>query len=216
MRQASRRSWRIGQSESVQVVFIVYRNALQADALKLVAQKLQSSLAEDGLAVYEDDGDDPCSLWRGRSPPARKTPARSSRSSSRPGRSRRRPRRLLVQTGVAVVDDQAPKPQRSLFSWAEFYGRGAGRAAEAPAARRRLPRAPCASGRLSEDRRPGWWASGADRPQGGGRHNLPGVISSLGPPLHWRGGVTPTVGVRSCSGERRGHRHGWGSGRVPA
>ncbi len=43
MRQASRRSWRIGQTEPVQVVFIAYRNTLQADALKLVGQKLQSS-----------------------------------------------------------------------------------------------------------------------------------------------------------------------------
>ncbi len=43
---------------------MAYRNTLQADALKLVAQKLQSSLAvegelpEDGLAAYGDDGDD--------------------------------------------------------------------------------------------------------------------------------------------------------------
>ena len=41
-----------------------YRNTLQADTLKLVAKKMQSSLAvegelpEDGLAAYGDDGDD--------------------------------------------------------------------------------------------------------------------------------------------------------------
>ena len=41
-----------------------YKNTLQADALKLVAKKLQNSLAvegelpEDGLAAYGDDGDD--------------------------------------------------------------------------------------------------------------------------------------------------------------
>ena len=63
-RQASRRSWRIGQSEPVKVVFMAYRNTLQADALTLVAKKLQSSLAvegelpEDGLAAFGDDGDD--------------------------------------------------------------------------------------------------------------------------------------------------------------
>ena len=40
---------------------MAYRNALQADALKLVARKLQSSLAvegelsEEGLAAYGDD-----------------------------------------------------------------------------------------------------------------------------------------------------------------
>ena len=63
-RQASRRSWRIGQTRPVKVVFMSYRNTLQADALKLVARKMQSSLAvegelpEDGLAAYGDDGDD--------------------------------------------------------------------------------------------------------------------------------------------------------------
>ena len=64
MRQASRRSWRIGQHRPVKVVFMAYRNSLQTDAMKLVAKKLQSFLAveeelpEDGLAVYGDDGDD--------------------------------------------------------------------------------------------------------------------------------------------------------------
>ena len=64
MRQASRRSWRIGQTQPVRVVFMSYRSTLQADALKLVARKLQSSLAvegelpEDGLAAFGDDGDD--------------------------------------------------------------------------------------------------------------------------------------------------------------
>ena len=48
MRQASRRSWRIGQTQPVQVVFMAYRNTLQADALQLVAKKLQSSLAVEG------------------------------------------------------------------------------------------------------------------------------------------------------------------------
>ena len=64
MRQASRRSWRIGQTQPVRVVFLAYRNTIQADGLKLVAKKLTSSLAvegelsEDGLAAYGDDGDD--------------------------------------------------------------------------------------------------------------------------------------------------------------
>ena len=64
MRQASRRSWRIGQTRPVKVVFMSYRNILQADALKLVAKKQQSSLAvegelpEDGLVAYGDEGDD--------------------------------------------------------------------------------------------------------------------------------------------------------------
>ena len=64
MRQASRRSWRIGQQRPVKVIYMAYRGTLQADALKLVAKKLQSSLAvegelpEEGLAAYGDDGDD--------------------------------------------------------------------------------------------------------------------------------------------------------------
>ena len=64
IRQASRRSWRIGQTQPVRVVFMSYRSTLQADALKLVAKKLQSSLAvegelpEDGLAAFGDDGED--------------------------------------------------------------------------------------------------------------------------------------------------------------
>ena len=59
-----RRSWLFGQTCPVKVVFMAYRNTLQADPLKLVAKKLQSSLAvegelpEDGLAAYGDDGDD--------------------------------------------------------------------------------------------------------------------------------------------------------------
>ena len=64
MRQAPRRSWRIGQTRPVKVVFMAYRGTLQSGALKLVAKKLQSSLAvegelpEDGLAAYGDEGDD--------------------------------------------------------------------------------------------------------------------------------------------------------------
>ena len=78
MRQASRRSWRIGQTQPVQVVFMAYRNTPQADALKLVARELWSSLAvegelpEDGLDAYGGDGDDlrkclsarPAAGWR--------------------------------------------------------------------------------------------------------------------------------------------------------
>ena len=53
MRQASRRSWRIGQTRPVKVVFMAYRGTLQADALKLVAKKLQSSLAVEGESVED-------------------------------------------------------------------------------------------------------------------------------------------------------------------
>ena len=64
MRQASRRSWRIGQRLPVRVVYLAYRGTLQTRALTLVAKKLQASLAvegeltEDGLASFGDDGED--------------------------------------------------------------------------------------------------------------------------------------------------------------
>jgi hypothetical protein len=62
-RQASRRSWRIGQRQPVEITFLVYEQTLQAEALALVAAKLRSSLMvegelpEDGLAAL-DDGQD--------------------------------------------------------------------------------------------------------------------------------------------------------------
>ena len=141
MRQASRRSWRIGQTEPVQVVFMAYRNTLQADALKLVAQKLQSSLAvegelpEDGLAAYGDDGDD-LMLALARKIVAGEEDAGSVESVfAQAQRVAAEAEALLVDadwrapepepmaaataTG-AVADDEAQEPQRSLFSWAEF------------------------------------------------------------------------------------------------
>src|SRR5690606_7698838 len=53
MRQASRRSWRIGQRLPVRVVYFAYRATLQAQALSLVAKKLQASLAIEGDLVDE-------------------------------------------------------------------------------------------------------------------------------------------------------------------
>lgn len=64
MRQASRRSWRIGQRQRVEVTFMAYEGTLQAEALALVAAKLRASLMvegelpEDGLAALEGDGKD--------------------------------------------------------------------------------------------------------------------------------------------------------------
>ena len=64
MRQASRRSWRIGQDRPVRVIFMVYEDTIQTDALKLIARKMQSSLAvegelpEEGLTAFGDDSQD--------------------------------------------------------------------------------------------------------------------------------------------------------------
>ena len=124
---------------------MAYRNTLQADALKLVAQKLQSSLAvegelpEDGLAAYGDDGDD-LMLALARKIVAGEEDAGSVESVFEQARQvAAEAEALLVDAEwdapepavvaaetVAVAsegreaDADAPERQRSLFSWAEF------------------------------------------------------------------------------------------------
>lgn len=64
LRQASRRSWRIGQQLPVEVTFLVYGGTLQAQALALGAAKMRSALmiegelAEQRLAALGGDGQD--------------------------------------------------------------------------------------------------------------------------------------------------------------
>ena len=61
MRQASRRSWRIGQTKPVKVIFMTYNQTIQNEALRLSAAKVQASLAvegelpEDGLSSYSEN-----------------------------------------------------------------------------------------------------------------------------------------------------------------
>ncbi len=147
MRQASRRSWRIGQTQPVQVVFMAYRNTLQADALKLVAQKLQSSLAvegelpEDGLAAYGDEGDD-LMLTLARKivagaedadsveavfEQARQVAAEAEALLVDEGWHAPEPKPVVIEVEAALVgaaaDDRredAGERQRTLVSWAEF------------------------------------------------------------------------------------------------
>jgi len=63
LRQASRRSWRIGQDKPVKVYYLIYAGTMQEQALKLIALKMKTSLViegdlgEDGLATY-NVGDD--------------------------------------------------------------------------------------------------------------------------------------------------------------
>jgi len=58
LRQSSRRSWRIGQDQPVKIIYMIYKNTMQEQALKLVALKMKTSLAiegdlsEDGLGSY--------------------------------------------------------------------------------------------------------------------------------------------------------------------
>ncbi len=136
MRQASRRSWRIGQTEPVQVVFMAYRNTLQADALQLVAKKLQSSLAvegelpEDGLAAYGDDGDDLMLALARKIVAGDEDPGSVESVFEQAQQVAAEAEALLVDAewaapepaAVAAVPerDEVPEPQRTLFSWAEF------------------------------------------------------------------------------------------------
>ena len=61
--QASRRSWRIGQTEHVKVFFLGYKNTTQMDCLGLMAKKIAVSqstsgtMPETGLDVLSQDGD---------------------------------------------------------------------------------------------------------------------------------------------------------------
>ena len=48
LRQASRRSWRLSQTEDVRVYFMYYEETIQAQALSLMATKLQASMAIEG------------------------------------------------------------------------------------------------------------------------------------------------------------------------
>jgi len=63
LRQASRRSWRIGQSRPVKVKFLHYDKTMQESCLRLMGKKLLVSLAMEGKFTGEglqsiDDGDD--------------------------------------------------------------------------------------------------------------------------------------------------------------
>jgi SNF2 family DNA or RNA helicase len=62
LRQASRRSWRIGQKDAIRVGFLVYANTAQETCLRLMGKKLLVSLAMEGKldggglqAMDEDD-----------------------------------------------------------------------------------------------------------------------------------------------------------------
>ena len=63
LRQASRRSWRIGQKQPVRVGFLTYANTAQESCLRLMGKKLLVSLAlegklqGDGLQFMDDDDD---------------------------------------------------------------------------------------------------------------------------------------------------------------
>ena len=63
LRQASRRSWRIGQRRPVRVFYLHYKDTMQSSCLRLMGKKLLVSLAmegkfcRDGLQALEEDDD---------------------------------------------------------------------------------------------------------------------------------------------------------------
>jgi hypothetical protein len=63
LRQASRRSWRIGQKQPVKVKFLAYAGTMQESCLRLMGKKLLVSLAmegkfsTEGLQALEEDDD---------------------------------------------------------------------------------------------------------------------------------------------------------------
>jgi hypothetical protein len=48
LRQASRRSWRIGQKKNVKIYYLFYRSTMQERALQLMGSKMEASLAIEG------------------------------------------------------------------------------------------------------------------------------------------------------------------------
>jgi len=61
LRQAARRSWRIGQKEPVKVIYLCYKGTMQEIALSLIAKKLEVALIvegdmPEGLASYLTEG----------------------------------------------------------------------------------------------------------------------------------------------------------------
>ena len=133
MRQASRRFWRIGQTQPAQVVFMAYRNTLQADALKLVAKKLQKSLAVEGddlmlalarkIVAGEEDGDSVEWVFA----QAQQVVAEAEALLVDDGWRAPEPVAAeAVSVGAGMDDgrDDAVEAQRTLFSWAEFMAEG--------------------------------------------------------------------------------------------
>ena len=55
LKQASRRSWRIGQTEAVKVIFMAYRDSPQHKALELIGAKVAAANSLEGRLSGDDD-----------------------------------------------------------------------------------------------------------------------------------------------------------------
>ena len=144
MRQASRRSWRIGQTRPVRVVFMAYRGTLQSSLA------VEGELLEEGLAAFGDDGDDlMLALARKIVNEEEEEQESVEEVFAQAREAEALSEELLVDEGWHAVEvdaesamveahrngtgatveveaanghhhDEAPETQQSLFSWAEF------------------------------------------------------------------------------------------------
>ena len=116
---------------------MAYRNSLQADALKLVAKKLQSSLAvegelpEDGLAAYGNEGDELMMALARKIVSGEEADAEATAEEYLLDDGWKvfevEPEAAPVNGHHAAVEvngnghrEEALEPQQTLFSWAEF------------------------------------------------------------------------------------------------
>ncbi len=120
----------------MKVIFMVYENTIQTDALKLVAKKMQSSLAvegelpEDGLTTFGDDSQDLIMTLARQIINETELKAGDSLENifARARESERENERYLVDDDWGVDATQpelgpGPEPepeQPSIFSWTEF------------------------------------------------------------------------------------------------
>lgn len=63
LRQSTRRSWRLGQTRAVRVIYLAYRNTMQSVALMLIARKMRAAELVDGddlggLSQHDESGHD--------------------------------------------------------------------------------------------------------------------------------------------------------------
>lgn len=61
LRQSIRRSWRLGQTKPIRVIFLAYSGTMQATALDLISKKMRAAELVDGdesggLAQHDSDG----------------------------------------------------------------------------------------------------------------------------------------------------------------
>ena len=116
LRQASRRSWRIGQRFPVRVKFVTYSGTMQETCLRpmgkkmLVALMMEGKFSGEGLQALDADGGPPRARWRAnlwRRPESENPPTPYGENSTKRGR---RFSRAFCWYGVATGRGSWPSP----------------------------------------------------------------------------------------------------------